>query len=498
MNNNHRKINFYTQGQRLAATGLLILWLVGICSLQSALAWGHGAKVSSRTAFQTAYCTLLLLQSGTALKLENRPGATQQCLFGPGICLAETTGPSRSLLDSTSEPAPSPLPAESPVGSTPDENGEQSRDQMLLQSAEWAANDAYIVWTALEIAIQLTNQSDDAWEGQIRSIKAAQGSTETVGRSLNELFVEVSGNSTIADSLNYDAVDTDIRDLEDYLFGENSSYLADSADSPRPIDTVMYSYTKLKESNQYLGNITSLNTSEGLASKLKAIQKQMDNAISQVEELQGKLTQFETANEFQGNADDGDAEMAWEEQLADPYLKIKREWFGILLYTDIYDDFFSHESIGLGRGPDRDQYYADFSKTNPQQYSHQTIGVNLVKGLTFVEGLRILQDMLHTLGLINVNLADEDKGSSTIIQVIVDKLPGINTLDLSCGNFDVEDLQGVEDIVDLRTLILDKNPICTGNNNNETEVKALLWGERQDIAISVSCKNTTCPAKSPS
>ena len=364
MNNNHRKINFYTQGQRLAATGLLILWLVGICSLQSALAWGHGAKVSSRTAFQTAYCTLLLLQSGTALKLENRPGATQQCLFGPGICLAETTGPSRSLLDSTSEPAPSPLPAESPVGSTPDENGEQSRDQMLLQSAEWAANDAYIVWTALEIAIQLTNQSDDAWEGQIRSIKAAQGSTETVGRSLNELFVEVSGNSTIADSLNYDAVDTDIRDLEDYLFGENSSYLADSADSPRPIDTVMYSYTKLKESNQYLGNITSLNTSEGLASKLKTIQKQMDNAISQVEELQGELTQ----KEF------------WKD------VKSCR------IYT--YAAWLALQIVIESIGPDDERMKNKIGSIKEAQNSIKTFGINFNELLVFVGGQQNSRDAL--------------------------------------------------------------------------------------------------------
>ena len=79
MNNNHRKINFYTRGQRLAARVLLIVWLLASFGLQSTLA--DGITLSRGVAFGALLSALgssLVLRSHSEMELENQDLRTLQ------------------------------------------------------------------------------------------------------------------------------------------------------------------------------------------------------------------------------------------------------------------------------------------------------------------------------------------------------------------------------------------------------------------------------------
>ena len=433
MNNNHRKINFYTRGQRLAARGLLILWLVGICSPQSAL-----AEINILRLIKCVTVWFAVTTHGVSPSFDPTCPKEGACLPGEVESLVRRSSKESEL---------------------PEYNCGESQNAIH------------------KVYKRLQQEQRCPQDLKVEDLK------ETSEQSDFICFLSKRGAGAFCKKLFCTPPNT--RESESVL----PLRLVTGSGSKKAITDLikvieaMYKYVVFKRADVTEVKIVG---SEALG----VTAQDQEDLVKRVSDKDVKLTfapQEGKGDDEQGYTDDGDdddAEMGWEEQLADPDLD-GDESYDTFFSTNIYDDFLSKEWSQHGN-----QYYADFSKTDPQQYSHQTIGVNLVKGL------RIGYLGLSTLGLINVNLAEVDKGSSAIIQVIVDKQLEVQTLDLSCGNFDVKDLQGVENIPSLGTLILDGNLICTDNNNDESQVKALLWGE-QAIATSVSCKNTTCPAKSP-
>ena len=89
-NNNRKKLNLYTQGQRFAVRVLLIVWLCVSYSLEGALAVRRdGTKVSANTVALGSFGRLANIASGAAIwALLSVPVSSLDLLEYPGECLA--------------------------------------------------------------------------------------------------------------------------------------------------------------------------------------------------------------------------------------------------------------------------------------------------------------------------------------------------------------------------------------------------------------------------